>query len=156
MPPLQTGILIGLSAAEAAAVAALGTSTVLPAGQVLFELGAAADRVYQVTRGCINLTLPMQIRGENRDVLVEERTAGETLGWSGLVPPHRFTLKATATAETELVAFPRAALLEHFAANPTVGATVIRYVASVIGHRLQIFQAMWLREMQRSVDLHYS
>ena len=58
--------------------------------------------------------------------------------------------------ETELLAFPRAALLAHFEANPAVGLAVMRNVAAVVGHRLQVFQALWLREMQRMVELRYA
>jgi hypothetical protein len=29
-------------------------------------------------------------------------------------------------------------------------------LASVIGQRLQLFQTMWLREMQRTVELRYA
>ncbi len=39
---------------------------------------------------------------------------------------------------------------------PTVGYTVSRNVASVIGHRLEVFQTMWLREMQRVIELRYT
>ncbi len=156
MPTLRTDLLNGLSEPEAARVAALGLSVTTPAGHVLFNLGEPAEKVYLVMKGRISLTLPMQIRGGEQDVLVEERLAGETLGWSGLIPPHRFTLKASASVESELLAFPRVALLEYFDANPTVGYTVSRNVASVIGHRLEVFQTMWLREMQRVIELRYS
>jgi CRP-like cAMP-binding protein len=156
MPILQTDLLNGLSEPEAARVTALGDSITTAAGHVLFNLGEPADKVYLVLRGRIALTLPMQIRGGEQDVLVEERLAGETLGWSGLIPPHRFTLKASASVESELLAFPRVALLDYFSANPAVGYAVSRNVASVIGHRLEVFQTMWLREMQRVVELRYS
>jgi hypothetical protein len=33
-----------------------------------------------------------------------------------------------------------------------VGYAVTRNLAAVIGQRLQVFQAMWLREMQRVID----
>jgi hypothetical protein len=62
-------------------------------------------------------------------------------------------LKATAPLETELIALPRSALLEHFAARPAVGYAVTRNLAAVVGQRLQVFQAMWLREVQRVVKL---
>ena len=107
-------------------------------------------------RGRIALTLPIQIRGGEEEVLVEETLPGETVGWSGLVPPHRFTLNATAAIDSELLGFPRASVLDHFAAHPAVGHTVTRNLAAVIGHRLQVFQTMWLREMQRVVEHRYS
>jgi CRP-like cAMP-binding protein len=156
MPSSQTDLLKGLSEDEADLLLAVGNPITVPAGGVLFRLGEQADRVYQVVRGRVTLTLPMQVRGAEEDVVIEERLPGETLGWSGLIPPHRFTLKATAAAQSELVAFPRAALLDHFSAHPTVAYTVTRNVAAVIGHRLQVFQTMWLREMQRVVELRYS
>lgn len=156
MPRPQTDLLKGLTDDEAARVMALGTPLVLAAGDVLFRLGEPAERMFLIRSGRIHLSLPVAIRGKDEDVLIEERLAGETVGWSGLVPPHRFTLKAIAPVATELTAFARAALLEHFAANPTVAYAVTRNVGSVIGHRLQVFQTMWTREMQRSVELKYS
>jgi CRP-like cAMP-binding protein len=152
MPLPQTDLLNGLSPAEEAQVTELGVRLTAAAGNVLFRLGEAADRVYLIVRGRISLTLPLKVGNGEEDVLIEERLAGETLGWSGLIPPHRFTLKATAAAECELLAFPRSALLAHFAAHPAIGLTVTRNLASVIGHRLEIFQTMWLREMQRTVE----
>ena len=37
-----------------------------------------------------------------------------------------------------------------------VGYVVMRNVAAVTGHRLQVFQAMWLREIQRTVALNFT
>jgi CRP-like cAMP-binding protein len=156
MPGAQTDLMKGLSQDEAAQVMALGSKITVPVGGVVFDLGEHADRMFVVTSGRVTLTLPMQVRGAVEDVLIEERLAGETLGWSGLIPPHRFTLKATALVESELIAFPRASLLDHFASHPTVAYTVTRNVAAVIGRRYQVFQTMWLREMQRVVELRYS
>jgi CRP-like cAMP-binding protein len=156
MANFQPDILRGLSDEEAARFMALGVPTSLPSGHTLFRLGAEADRAYLVLRGRIALTLPIQLRGVEEDVLVEEKMPGETVGWSGLVPPHRFTLNATAPIASELVGFSRAAVLDHFTAHPGVGHTVTRNLATVIGHRLQVFQTMWLREMQRAVDHRYA
>jgi hypothetical protein len=99
------------------------------------------------------LTLPLRVAGRDEHVLIEERQAGQALGWSALIPPHRFTLKAAAPLETEVLAFPRAALLSHFATRPAVGYQVVLNVAAVMGHRLQVLQAMWLRQVQHMVEL---
>jgi len=146
-------LLKSMSAADADAVLALGLSMTLLSGAVLFQLGADADQLYVIDRGRVNLTLPMQVFGQEQDILVEERVAGQTLGWSALIPPHRFTLKATAQIDTELVAFQRGALLDHFAAHPRVGYAVLGNVAATVGQRLQVFQTMWLREMKRGLEL---
>ena len=51
-----------------------------------------------------------------------------------------------------MLAIPRAALVDYFAAHPVVGYIVTRNVAEVVSGRLQVFQAMWLREMQRGIE----
>lgn len=146
-------LLKGLPPEEAAAVAALGTHLRLPAGSVLFALGDEANSAYTIESGRVSLTLPMHVSGREQDVLVEERSAGETVGWSALVPPHRFTLTAKTLIDSEVVVFSRAALLAHFAAHPEVGLIVTRNLSAVMGQRLQVLQAMWLREVQRVVQM---
>jgi CRP-like cAMP-binding protein len=153
MQATQPDILRGLTEEEANAFLALGTRLRLTAGAVLFELGEEARSLYLLNSGRITLTLPMAVQDSEQDVFVEERTAGQSVGWSSLNPPYRFTLAAKAAVESEVLEFPRERLHEFFAANPAAGCTVALNLSAVIGHRLQLFQAMWLREMQRVVEL---
>jgi CRP-like cAMP-binding protein len=146
-------LLKGLAPEEAARVLALGKRVVVNTGAELFHLGDAADSIYLVARGWLRLTLPMQVRSHEEDILVEERSSGQTVGWSALIPPYRFTLTASAPLETEVIALSREALTSYFTAHPDTGYTVSLNLSSVIGHRLQLFQAMWLREIQRMVEM---
>lgn len=151
MTTAPADVLVGIAEEEAAGVLALGSRIALSAGQVLFNLGDAAQSLFVVQRGRIALTLPMTVRDKEQDVLIEERSPGQSLGWSALVPPHRFTLKAAAAVDTEVLALPRAALFDHFAKHPAVGYAVTRNLSAVVGNRLQVMQTMWLREVQRMV-----
>jgi CRP/FNR family cyclic AMP-dependent transcriptional regulator len=144
--------LAGLDDRAAAEVLALARPVRLEAGATLFSLGGEATSLYVVERGLVKLTMPMQVAGREENVLIEERVAGQTLGWSTLVPPHRFTTTASVPVDTELLAFPRDALVRHFGRRPDVGYVVSRNVAAIVGQRLQVFQAMWLREMQHIVN----
>lgn len=146
-------LLNGLSSGEVERVVALGNRQIIPAGASLFRLGDSADHLFLTERGRIRLTLPMQVRCREENILVEERSPGQTVGWSALIPPYRFTLTATVPLETEVIALPREALREYFAACPEVGYKVALNLAVVIGHRLQLFQTMWMREMQRAVEV---
>lgn len=137
---------------QRAGVLALGSPVTLNPGEALFRLGAPATHLYLIERGLIVLTMPMQIGGHDQDIPVEERSQGQTLGWSTLIPPHRFTLSATAAVATDLLAFPREPLLAHLTERPEVGCVLLRNVAAVVGQRLQVFQAMWLRQMQHMVN----
>lgn len=149
----QPDLVKDLSPDDASRLLALGTRISIPSGGELFRLGSEASSLYLIERGRIALTLPMQVQGRGEDIMVEERLPGQTVGWSALIPPHKFTLKATAPLETEVLAISRAALLEHFSTRPAIAYVVTHNLASVIGQRLQIFQAMWLREIQRVVEL---
>ena len=83
-------LLDGLTAEDAAEIKALGVQLDLAAGETLFRLGSAADRLFVLERGRIALSLPMHVgrRGEE-EVLVEERLPGQAVGWSALVPPYQ-------------------------------------------------------------------
>jgi CRP-like cAMP-binding protein len=145
-------LLNGLSPAEVEQILELGTRLVVPSGTLLFRLGDPADRLFLTERGRIRLTLPMHLRGKEENVLAEERSPGQTVGWSALIPPYRFTLSAAASLDTEVIALPQKALREYMAAQPAVGCKIALNLAVVIGHRLQLFQTMWLREMERTVQ----
>ena len=153
MSYLMPELLNGLNPEQAAEVLALGKRLLIPSGAELFHLGADAESLFVVQRGRVRLTLPMQVRGHDEDVLVEERAPGQTVGWSALIPPYRFTLTATAPLETEVITLTRDALREHFVVRPAVGQALLLNLAAVVGQRLQLFQTMWLSEMQRTVEL---
>lgn len=145
-------LLEGIPREDVTRVLALGSSKTLPEGTVLFALGDQATHLFLVVGGRVSLTLPLRVGGAHRDGLVEERLAGQFLGWSGLIPPHQYTLQAVASEKTELLALPRTALLDLFSDEPQLGYAILTNVARVIGRRLQVFQTMWIREMQRSLE----
>src|SRR5436305_4003021 len=120
MSYLMPELLNGLTPDEAAAVLALGKRLLISSGAELFHLGEEGDALYRVQRGRVRLTLPMPVRGHDENILVEERAPRQTVGWSALIPPYRFTLTATAPLETEVITLAREALREHFGANPAV------------------------------------
>jgi len=149
---MDADLLKSLSPDEADRVLALGKRMVLTSGAKLFHLGDAAECIYLIIRGQIRLTLPMNVRGGEEDVLVEERFSGQTVGWSALIRPYRFTLSATAAMESEVIALRRSDLDGYFMVNPVTGYLVSLNVAGVMGQRLQTVQAMWLREVERMVE----
>src|SRR5690349_19229815 len=128
----NTDLLKGLAADETGKILSLGSRLVLTSGAELFHMGDEAESLYLVVRGRIKLTLPMQVRGHVQEVFVEERAPSQTVGWSALIPPYRFTLTASAPLETEVLVLPRQVLREYLAARPAVGYTVSLNLASVI------------------------
>ena len=145
-------LLNGLSPAEADEVLALGSRISVPSGGSLFRLGDSAERLFLIERGRIRLSFPMLVRGKEENVFFEEEAPGETVGWSAMVPPYCFTLSATAPLETEVVGLPREALLAFFDRAPEIARKICLNLTVLIGQRLQLVQAMYMREMQRIVE----
>lgn len=147
-------LLQGLAPVDAEKVLSLGTRKKISAGSSLFRLGDLAQCLYLVESGRIRLTLPLQIGDRKEEVLIEEKGPGQTVGWSALIPPYRFTLSAAADTDTEVVTLTPEMLHGFFESSPSLGARLCLNLALIIGHRLQTLQAMWLREVQRTVELH--
>ena len=142
----------GLEPGQARELMALAVPMSLSPGEVLFRLGEEATRLYLIQAGLITLTMPLQIAGRHEEMRIDERLPGQTVGWSTLIPPHRFTLSATAPIATDLLAFSRGDVLRHFEREPRVGYVVSRNIAALVGERFEVFQAMWLRQVQQMVN----
>jgi CRP-like cAMP-binding protein len=132
---------------------AIGRARTLEAGRYLFLLGDNADAAYVVLRGSLDLCLPIALRGTVKDVRVESVGVGQALGWSALVRPYRFTLSARATEPSEVIGFARSDLKELFRSDPGIALSFLTHVSEVVGTRLVTFQALWVRELQRAVEI---
>ena len=146
-------LLNGLSAAEADQVLALGSREKVASGSPLFRLGDLAEHLYLIEHGRIRLSFPMLVRGHKEDVFFEEMAPGDTVGWSAMVPPYHFTLSATAPLEAEVIALSRKSLSDFLESSPEIGRRISLNLAILVGQRLQLVQAMWMREIQRAVEL---
>lgn len=142
----------GLSATEIHRLSTIGTVRSLRAGEYLFLLGDSAECLCVVLDGHIDLCFPINVGGMVKDVAVERLGAGNTLGWSALVKPFRFTLSARAVEAAEIIAFTRHDLLDVFDANPTIARVVLAGISELVGNRLSMFQALWARELQRTLE----
>lgn len=148
----QGELFEGLSEEGLRRLLATGTSRTLQAGEYLFRLGDDASDFYVLINGKVDLCFPMRLRGAVKDVTVESVGAGQALGWSALVKPHRFTLSARATEPSEVAGFARRDLLELFEAEPAIGYAFFTKVSEIVGFRLHTFQALWVRELQRALE----
>lgn len=141
----------GLSAEQCEPFVALVSEQHLAPGQILFQLGQPADALFIVRDGVVDLTMPLSMQGRDRDVVVQEAGTGETVAWSALIEPYRFTMNARARTEVELLAFSPRAFRVAVARHPDAGVWIMTNLAKVIARRLQVMHAMWTRELQRTV-----
>jgi CRP/FNR family cyclic AMP-dependent transcriptional regulator len=150
---LRHGALFeGLSDDGRRRLAAIARRRALDPGQYLFLLGDNAADFFVLVRGKVDLCLPMKVRDVLKDVSVESVNAGQPLGWSALVKPYRFTLSARATEPSEVICLARHDLLNLFEGDLGVGYAFFTKVSEIVGVRLHTFQALWVRELQRTLE----
>ncbi|MBI2216124.1 MAG: Crp/Fnr family transcriptional regulator [Candidatus Rokubacteria bacterium] len=142
----------GLSARQREPFAALARVQRVPEDEYLFRLGQPAEALLIVESGVVELTMPLSMNGKEREVVVQEAGAGETIAWSALIEPNRFTMSARAGTNVELLAFSAGELQAAIEAHPEAGLRIVTNLARVIARRLQVMHAMWTRELQRAVD----
>ncbi len=141
----------GVSPSGLQHLAAAGRPRTLRSGEYLFLLGDAAQHLCIVATGQIELCFPLRYGSEVKDVTVESAGPGKTVGWSALVKPYRFTLSARAAVSTEIVAFARHDLLTLFERDQQTARVILEALSELMANRLSMFQALWARELQRSL-----
>ena len=143
----------GLTAGQCAPFAPLAREQRFAKGETLFKLGDEASVLFVVRSGVVELTMPLSVHGAEQELVVGEAHPGETVAWSALIEPHRCTMSARAGSDVELLGFARADLQGALRADPETGMQVLTNLGMVVGRRLQVMQALWTRELQRSVNL---
>lgn len=145
-------LFAGLDPEELGALRELARVMSIPRGQTLFRLGEEATTLWLIRSGTVELTLPLQLGEEVKDVVLDEKTAGTTLAWSALVPPHKLTLGARAASDVALIGFERTALHRLFDARRELHLKMTANLNAVIANRVSLLEALLIRNLQRWVD----
>jgi CRP-like cAMP-binding protein len=103
-------------------------------GQHLFHEGEPADTFYVIRHGRVSLEVHAPA---GPSVVVDSAHADDVVGWSWLVPPHRWLFDARATEETSAIAFDGACLRDKCDTDPAVGYALLQRVVQVMSTRLQ-------------------
>lgn len=103
------------------------------AGDVIFAEGADAYGMCIVLGGRVSLRTALGAE----QVDVGEATAGDLIGWSGLVPPHEFTATAVAQEPTRIAVLKADDLARLSEEDQYLGRMLMRNVASIISARLR-------------------
>ena len=148
-------LLRGVSPEQVQEVVALAAEFSFREGEHFLRQGDPADTLFIIETGRVELTTGLNVFGVMKEVALEELIAGKTLGWSAMVEPYTLTLNARAVTATSLVGFRRVALHKLFAERTQIGFLIINNLLSEVGRRLGVTKALWLRELQRSVNAKY-
>ena len=124
----------GLAPELVHAVSARAEARVVAPGALVAREGTPAEVFCLVVAGKIAL----EVGAPDRPTLtVQTLGPGEVLGWSWLIPPHRWRFDARAVKETRLIALPADALRSLLADHPDWGFEVLRRLVPVLAERLE-------------------
>jgi len=115
-------------------LAACGTGRAVGAGTTLANEGDDATYLYVVIEG--RVAIDTHTPGDGTLVL-ETLGRGELVGWSWLVPPHRWRFAVRAVDDTDLVEIDAAALRDRCIVDPELGFTLARHVVAGLAARLE-------------------
>jgi len=126
--------LNGMGAAELDELASAASEVMFPAGHRIFAEGGYADKFWLVESG--HVAVDVQVPGEGAAVIANVGLGG-LLGWSWMVPSHRWTFGAICVTEVRAYEFNAAAVRERCAADPALGAALIGRLFQVVAGRLK-------------------
>jgi CRP/FNR family transcriptional regulator, cyclic AMP receptor protein len=102
-------------------------------GYRLFREDAEANRFWLVHAGAVSIDLHVPGRG---DVEVERLGGGSVVGWSWLLPPHRWRFGAVVAEDVRAVEFDAPAVRAVLAAHPALGLELEHRFLAVVAERL--------------------
>ncbi len=79
----------------------------------------------------------MEIHAPTGPLVIETLGEGELVGWSWIVPPHRWVYDVEVLERARVVAIDAACLRDKCEADPAFGYRVMKRFAQVVAERLQ-------------------
>lgn len=130
---LLEGVFGAVSTAACHRMASAAQMVEVPTAGRVFSEGGAADALYVVLSG----TIQLGVHQAGRDLAVASVGPGELLGWSWLVPPHRWDFDAVAVSGARLSRIPAEVLRSVMQDDPADGAAIATVMLAVVGRRLR-------------------
>lgn len=107
-------------------------------GMRLFKDGDNADYLWVVEKGLIDLRFDLPERKTSEESTISSVSGKNIIGWSSLVPPHRYRLSAyCASDECAMVMIESGHLLEFMKNNPGAGYKVLSAILKIVGNRFE-------------------
>lgn len=128
----------GLGSSHLVKIAALCREESCKEGSTIFREGDEAKDLHILVEGKVALDMKLCPHGDRECILsvVEAVNKGESLGWSAIVEPHKYTLSARCMVDTKLLALNGEKLRQSMAADHDLGYEVMKRLAELISERL--------------------
>jgi CRP-like cAMP-binding protein len=124
----------GLTVDERRALAEVSVAQAFPTDSLLIAEGQPATAFFLIVAGRVGIEIPLGGGGLRRLQTIE---ANNVVGWSWLIPPHRWEFDARALEPTTAVAIDADRLRSLFTADCALGLQVTQKLLVVIAERLK-------------------
>ena len=135
---MDSELFAGLSPEQAQRLDRLAKKVRFKKGAVLFSAGEAAEDLYVVLEGAVELRMPVP-GWWGIDTPHQKMTTarpGQIVGWSALAEPCMYSLTAVASERCLAARFEASALRDLMSADPEMGNRVRARALSVVSRRL--------------------
>jgi len=130
---VESPVFAGLGQEELELIAGCGKNIAVEAGERLFREGDDANTFFLVRSGVVALETYIPNRGQ---VTAVTCGPGEIVGWSWLVPPHKWRLSARVVEDLRAVEFDGACLRGKCEAIPELGYELLSRIAGDLADHL--------------------
>jgi CRP-like cAMP-binding protein len=113
----------------------------------IFEAGGTADRFWVIRSGAVSLD---QRVSSLQRVTVASLGSGDLLGWSWLFPPYQWDFGAEAFSPVRAYEFEAAQVLRLCEEDPRLGMSLVRHVAEILAHRLELTRGRLMEQYGQS------
>lgn len=124
----------GFPPADLALVAGCGTNAHFRPGELVAEEGSNADTFFVIRRGRISIETHAPQRPT---IVLATHGAGDIVGWSWILPPHRWAFDARALDDTSAVALDGACLRGKCETDTDLGYRLMQRFARLASDDLQ-------------------
>ena len=131
--PTEHPFFADLDASHFELSAACASNVVFEIGDDIFHEGDAADQCYIILQG----EIAVQTISDWGAITVQTLSEGDILGWSCLIPPHRWRFDARAQLRTRAIAIDGECLRTKCEDNHELGYNLLKRFSSVMAQRLE-------------------
>jgi len=122
-------------------------------GTRIFREGEEAGALYVILEGILDLTFQFKIGEVESELTLDSKGKGESVGWSALVPPHRYTLTGVCRKSVKALSMDGDSLLNICRDDRNFGFLLMRNIAGIVGTRMKQLQTMFIQEVQRGINM---
>jgi len=130
----RDGLLKDLAPDEAEAFLSRCQRKIYADGKLLFAEQSDADHLYLLVSGRIDLLF--ELPAQKGTATLASRAPGDAVGWSTVVPPHRYRFSGVCVGPTNVLEIDRATLKSLFYTNYHLAYIFMRNIAVLSGDRL--------------------